>query len=209
MRLRLSLPISLLLLLGVLAVAHRLSAPEAQAEGQKPIKHTDDHVDGGVGAPATLNELWGMSPLVVDAVVVKARPFDKKLDKFGQSTHEMVRTAYELKITEVFKGGVSEGRIVEVMQIGGDRDRGAYIESVHDPTFKRMRLSERYILFLKPSINDKGIYRVVTDTADGVFLLAEDGTVEARGRSQLAQDLERHARETLLNLLRDLRDLRQ
>lgn len=193
--------ISVLVLTGLYSQTYH----RTQAAPQKPVKHKTIHIDGGLGAPATLEELWRITPLIVRAEVHRGRPFDLTLPGPDQPRDVFVRTAYTFAVNELFKNATGEEREVtevEVVQLGGDRDRGTVIESVTDPTFPRFRQGEQYVLFLKPSPKKDGTYVMATDTPDSAFLLAADATVIPRGRSSLAQSLSKYNREDFLNLLR-------
>ncbi|HXG54005.1 MAG TPA: hypothetical protein VNJ03_01380 [Vicinamibacterales bacterium] len=68
--------------LGVLVTVAALAfwtGEDPSAERQKPTKSRTMHTDGGVGAPDTTDELWAMSPLVVDALIKNSRPADTTL----------------------------------------------------------------------------------------------------------------------------------
>ena len=93
---------------------------------------------------------------------------------------------------------------IEVIQIGGDRDRGPYIESVQDQAFPRFKPGERYVLFLKPDRDGRGMYVPVTNTADSAFLVDDDGRLQARGRTSLAKQIEKEGRAVLADKLRRL-----
>jgi hypothetical protein len=184
-----------------------------RAAPQKPIVHRSHHVDGGVGAPATLEELWRMSPVIVDAEIRTARPADLTMapppGRLDMQPAVFVQTAYELRVREILKdatNGQITRKLIEVVQIGGDRDRGDVIESVSDPTFPRLELDERYIFFLKPNRSGDGALQMATDSADSALLLADDATVRARGTSAISATVEKYNREDLLNVLRNLRD---
>lgn len=112
-----------------------------------------------------------------------------------------------LRLVETFRNTTGqELPHVEVVQIGGERDRGDDILSVTDPTFPRFRQGERYVLFLKRSTTGDGTYIMATDTPDSALLLDADATVKPRGRSQLARSLTRYSREDLLNRFRTMAD---
>lgn len=114
-----------------------------------------------------------------------------------------MRTAYSLKVNEVFRdtaGATLSDKRLEVIQIGGERDRGDHIESVTDPTFQRLRAHERFVFFLKPSPAGNGMS--VMATADSAFALTNVATVDARGRSRLALQVERYTHEEFLTVLR-------
>lgn len=102
-------------------------------------------------------------------------------------------------------GGI-QGKRIEMTQLGGERDRGDYIESVVDERFPPLRRAERYVFFLRPSPSGDGTFLVSTGTPDGVLALEPDTTVKAWGTSQLARHLERYSRPELINALRDLRE---
>jgi hypothetical protein len=192
----------------VAAGAYFDHAPTAGA-GQKPVVPRPLHFDGGLGAPPTLEELWRMSPLVIDARVRAKRPADQTILLPGDPPHVFVKTAYELAIQEMFKDETDVGatnRTIEVTQDGGERDRGDFIESFYDDQYPPLQLHERYVFFLKPSVLKDGTFTVATDTADSALLLAPDATVKSRGRSKLARQMERFSREGVLKALRDLKE---
>jgi hypothetical protein len=177
---------------------------------KKPVKERTIHSAGGLGAPPSLPELYAMSPLVIDATVQMARPVDQIIKSTSSLPDTViVMTAHGLAVNEVFKdaipGGI-KGKRIELTQLGGERDRGDYIESVVDERFPPLKRGERYVFFLKPSTANDGTYLVSTGSPDGVLALDPDGTVKARGSSRLARDLERYTNFDLINALRDLRE---
>lgn len=180
----------------------------SQQRPKKPVKERTIHTSGGVGAPATLAELYAMSPLVIDATVQGARPVDRQL-KTSTSETVLIQTAHTLSINEVFRDTIPRGvggKRIETVQIGGERDRGEYIESLVDERFPLLRRGERYILFLKPAPSGDGTFVVSTESPDGVFALESDATVKGKGAGKLGRKLERYSQSDLLNALRDLRD---
>ncbi|MDQ3418990.1 MAG: hypothetical protein M3541_09435 [Acidobacteriota bacterium] len=179
------------------------------AEPQKPVKHRTLHIDGGPGTPSNLEGLWEASPLIVDATIRHSRPADRVLKGTSPEGFSLVQSAHELVLNEVFRdigGATTAGKRIEVRQIGGNRDRGTYVESVDDDTFPRLRKGERYVFFLRPSPDGDGTYVTATNTADSALLLAEDATVRPRGNSEVARHLQRYNREELLNLLRNMKE---
>lgn len=203
MKVTIACTVGLLLALGA-------TVARSQQPSQKPVKERTIHSAGGQGAPSTLAKLYEISPLVIDATVQASRPVDRvlKAKPPGEDT-VIVQTAHTLVINEVFKDVVSggiQGKRVELVQLGGERDRGDYIESVVDEGFPPLRRGERYLFFLKPSPSGDGTYLVSTDTPDGVLLLDPYATVKARGSSRLARQLEQSSQADLINALRNLRD---
>lgn len=205
--------ILLCLLLSLTLIITQSGGLTAQQQPHKPVKQRTIHSAGGIGAPPTLSELFDLSPLVVRATVVGSRALDRILPSDDPRNRTIVvETAHTLSVHEIFRDAVQggiKGRRVEVVQLGGDRDRGAYIESVIDDAFPPLRHGLPYVLFLKPSPRNDGTFVVATETSDSVLILADDATVKTRGRSRLATDLERFTHGDLLNALRDLRDVRK
>lgn len=185
----------------------------AHADTQKPVKTREMHGDGGPGPAQSLDALWTMSPLIVDAVIKSVRPADQLMRVPGRPSSEdqiWVQTAYQLEINEVFRdslGLLKASRPIEVLQTGGDRDRGDHVDSVIDPTFTRFRRGERYVLFLKPLRGAEGLL-VAAAGAHSTFLLADDATVIPRGEDKVSLELGRHSREDFLNRLRTIREAR-
>lgn len=201
MRIAASLVIGALL---IVVGLDRGTSPSA-APGQKPTKQRTIHIDGGRGAPPTLEQWWAISPLVVDATVQRDRPLDRTLSNVPDT---VIQTAYELHVNEVFRDVArAADKRVEFVQRGGDRDNGDYIDSVEEEGFPRLRVGERYVFFLKPSRYNPGTYVTATDTPDSLVLLAPDGRVIARGHSNMAAKVERFNREELLNFLRSLKEV--
>lgn len=208
MRMKLTLGSTLALLLAAGTTVSLSQQPE-----KKPVKERTIHSAGGLGAPTSLRELYAMSPVVIDATVQDARPVDQDLKSAPpQQDTVIVRTAHTLKVKEIFKeaipGGIQDKRI-EIIQLGGERDRGDYIESVVDERFPPLRRGERYGFFLRPSPSGDGTFIISTESPDGVLALEPDGTVKGRGASELDRYLERYTHFDLINALRDLREGRQ
>jgi hypothetical protein len=191
-------------------VAGYLTVSSTRAERQKPVTHTEQHVDGGLGMPPTLEALWAATPLIVEATIGAAREADLVLDKTSPvGPRKLVRSAYRLDVHEVLKGDAEAGAApIEVIRIGGDRDRGPYVESVQETGFPPFKPGERYLLFLSPDRDIRGAYVPVTNTADSAFLIDEDGRLHARGHTALAKEIEKGGRSALAERLRRIRQER-
>lgn len=193
-----------------IAVVH-VAQGHAGRGAQKPVKTIEIHGDGGIGPVGSLDALWSLSPLVVDAVIERSRPADRVMKVPGRPTENQVwvQTAYRLKINEVFRdtlGLTRSGLTLEVLRTGGDRELTDRVESFVDPTFNKFRRGERYVLFLKPSRAADGTFVMATDSHHSAFLLPEDATVRARGSDKASLALEELSREELLNRLRMRRE---
>lgn len=182
---------------------------DQQPARTKPVREERIHTSGGAGAPETLEALFAMSPLVVDATVLESRPVDRVLPSADPANETLiVQTAHALKINEVFRSvrPQPQGRRIEVLQLGGERDRGDYIESVIDETFPPLQKGARYLLFLTPYAPSDGMFTLATGTSDSVLRLENDATIKTNGRSNLARQLERYSHGELINVLRNLRE---
>ena len=181
-----------------------------QEKPPKPVKERTTHFDGGRAVPDTFEGLWSISSLIVDATISGSRPADTVLTSPSDGAETVtVQTAYRLKITEIFKDSLDAtkgGAPIEVLQVGGDRDRGDHIESVSDPTAPKLRVGERYLFFLERARGAgaaKGTFRMATGGPDSVAVLADDETVQNHGKSKVSEELGRYSRVELLHRLRD------
>ncbi len=152
--------------------------------------------------PKDVPTLVAKSDLIVEAVVVSARPADQTAHFLPpDSPLVTVLTAYDFDVKEEFKTHLFPRAIVEVIREGGERDRGTYIESRFDPEFPLFEVGERYLLFLRVLPSIEGAYVMATDTPDSAFLVTND-RVMPRGRAPLAQEIGASLKSHIVTLLR-------
>lgn len=152
---------------------------------QKPVRQHRLFIDGGI-APASFDDLWNRSTVVVDGTVWRSEPLPEAVG--GPPRLPMTRLFIEVR--RVFKADTNvpeKGQIIELVVIGAAYDRGEYVDSFADVEFPVLKENEHPILFLKWVEADQA-YRLATDTPDSVYRVHED-SVESHGRSAVARSL--------------------
>jgi hypothetical protein len=179
---------------------------------QKPVRTIDIHGDGGIGPVKSLDELWSLSAIVVDAIIQSSRPADIVMKVPGRPAEDQVwaHTSYKLEINEVFRdtlGVTSKGEPLEVLRAGGKRERSDRIDNFVDSTFEPFQVGERYVFFLRPSRAKSGTFVMATGTHHSAFLLPDDATVLPRGIDTTSRSLGELSREEFLLRLRMRREV--
>ena len=153
--------------------------------GQRPVQEHEMVVESR--SDRTLDQVFALSPLVVEAVIEAERPADDVRERPGRPPVTRVATAFDLRILEVFKAKqpVKAGEIVEVRRDGGSRDRGTHIDRYTTTGHPMFEVGQRYILFLAGP-TPSGYYGVSLN-AEGAFLI-NGNTVRALGRRPSADE---------------------
>jgi hypothetical protein len=163
----------------------------------KPVEQHALAADERQASPSSFDDLWRRSSAVLEGVVEKTAP----LADPGRPASRVT-----IRIAEVFKGRGTPrpGSEVLVEMAGAIRDRGAYLESVQDPSAPLLRRNQRPILFLSWSETARA-YRLATGTHDSLYLV--DGpAIASSGRSALARQLAEQSHGEFAARLRARRD---
>lgn len=169
----------------------------ATAPTYKPVEERTMTTELRRTAPASFDALWRESSAVLEGVVEKTSPM-------ADPQHPSSRVT--IRIAEVFKGtgAPRPGSEVHVVMPGAITDRGAYVESVQDPSAPLLRRNQRPILFLSWSETARA-YRLATGTHDSLYLV--DGpAIASNGRSRLARQLAEQSHGEFAARLRARRD---
>lgn len=116
------------------------------------------------------------------------------------SNDELITTQYQMKIREVLKGDLVEGRVVKVNVMGGrvtfEDGTSAEIKTLDMEPIER---GKSYVLFLKEEKNDSGIFGL-TSGGQGLFELSDsDSIIQPRGdRSDVVQKHKNQRKEDFL-----------
>jgi hypothetical protein len=168
-----------------------LAAVAAQAQS-KPTREHRISVHG-TGAPASIDELFDKSTVVVDGIITSERPADYAPPSPDPKERviPLVQTSYSVRVTEFFKdsgAGRQSDVVIQMVLPGGRRDRGVFIEDYRDESLPTPVLGEEYILFLKLETSSSQGSRFVPTMGfeESIFLVTRDRVVP-RGASPLAR----------------------
>ncbi|HXG87413.1 MAG TPA: carboxypeptidase-like regulatory domain-containing protein [Vicinamibacterales bacterium] len=120
-----------------------------------------------VPSPATLPESWASA-----AAVSHVRVEGQRSELVHGSSSGTVITRSSVRIREVFKSPVqwpAAGALAEIVQVGGELDRGDYIQITSQSSFPLLGIGREYVLFLN---NAETRGWTVAFCADGAFELA-------------------------------------
>ena len=174
-----------------------------QAPQTKPVKEIPFHIDGTPPPPVSIDELWQHADIVFEGVVEAMHPVDMPVPGRTPAV-EIVYTAYEFRVTEVFKrnAAISENaKVVRVQRKGGIRDRGAFVERHIETGFPLFEKGQRYVIFAHALSG--GRFSV---DADAAFLVEADQLVP-RGKGEIGRSVG-HEPSLLRELLRQRRGVR-
>jgi len=181
------------------------SAPQVGPTQSKPIKEHPFFPDGGTPAN-TLGELVGRSVIVIQGVVEAERPADVVYPpRDGETFDPYLRTAYSVRVREVFKsdaGTPNRNDVIEFLQDGGRRDRGTFVDEYLDSGFPNPKIGEEYILFLAKFSSKFGGTHYGPATGPGSAFLVHDGQVTPRSKGPLSSSLVEKGLSGLQALLR-------
>jgi hypothetical protein len=110
------------------------------------------------------DELWAASDLIIEGTIESSRPHD---ERSGAPPF----TVFGIRVLAVYKphaAVVVPGGLIELMQVGGDRDQGSYIQRTRAQGFSLLTVNSQYILFLKELKDTAGFYSA-TNGPTGVF----------------------------------------
>lgn len=152
-----------------------------------------------VPPPPTLEALWREVPVVARVRVAGQRT---SLVEPGAELGHLV-TASQLEPLEVFKAAGDwrqRPSVPEVVQPGGELDRGAYLQITSQPSFTLLRPHSEYVLFLQRS---EPAEWTAAYCAAGA-LMRDGERVKTEGWSDLARTWNQKPWEALLTRLRAL-----
>jgi hypothetical protein len=176
--------------------------------GQKSVVSVPMRVEPRGGAVATLDELWANSTIVVEGAIEAERPADRVVGGIFD-----VRTTYEVRVIEVFKGAPRlNAATIPVRRRGGIRDRGDRIEHHVPVDYPLFKAGERYLLFLRQrewsrATPEPGLYyNETTSGPDSVFQVTPAPTLQTPGKSRLSRALAAQDAEAFRRRLRGMGD---
>ena len=141
----------------------------------KPVKQS--YIYGEFqGPPDSLTEMVLKVDAVVRVRVVAAVPHDPDPHDTNPPRVITAFTCRVLEILHAFGGHSVDPNRLQVLLIGGDRDRGAYVERVIHSGFPLLETGHEYLLFLlwdeafiggwTPSFGPNGVFDITTGVVD-------------------------------------------
>ena len=147
----------------------------------------------GTGAPASIDELFDKSTVVVHGIIMSERPADyaPRSKDPKEPVIPLVQTSYSVRVIEFFKdygSGRQSDVVIQMVLPGGRRDRGMFIEDYRDQSLPTPVLGEEYILFLRleTSSSQGSLFVPTMGFEESIFLVTRDRVVP-RGASPVAR----------------------
>ena len=168
-----------------------LAAIAVQAQS-KPTREQRMFVNSPA-PPASIEELFDKSTVVVDGIIMAERPADYAPPSPDPKEHviPLLQTSYSIRVVEFFKSygsGRGSDVLIQMLLPGGRRDRGAFVEDYYDPKLPTPQLREEYILFLRLETNSQGSQFVpAMGFQESLYLVTDQDRVVPRGASPVAR----------------------
>jgi len=136
------------------------------------------HVDY-IAPPSTIDEAVQTADVVVLGFVRGVRSYQPPLNT-------TVRMIYSVEVTAILRNHAAVTTpTLDVYRLGGQVDRGDYVENVVEAGFPNFVPGHQYVLFLtwNSALTAFEVFR----GPDGAFELLPDGTVDSASRSRFGQ----------------------
>ena len=200
MHLRLRLSVILLCAAAVSTAA----APYPEQPAQKPVRSKSIRSSGGPGTPATLDGLWNLADMVALVEVASASPHNTSIVTQQGTPFTDVQTLFACNLIETFKSPDAQPPTsVDILLLGGTRDRGDHIEETTNERLRPLRVGSRYVVFLR-HFPDLRVFKPITADANS-FLRVNGAAITSDGDSPLVLKLKGQPLDSVLSELRRLK----